>query len=143
MTDAPPARPPRALPLLEPDTRFYWEAGAAGHLLIQRCEGCARWQHPPQPRCAACGGGAVAPAPVSGRGRVATFTVNVQAWMPGLAPFVYAAVELAEQAELYVFTNILAPPEAVRSGMAVRVTFERHEDVWLPMFVPDAERAHG
>ena len=75
------------------------------------------------------------PTAVSGRARIKTFTVNHQAWVPGLdEPFVFAAVELEEQAELYVFTNILAPPDKVRSGMKVRVCFEHQEDVWLPMF---------
>ena len=58
-------------------------------------------------------------------------------------PFVFAAVELEEQAELYVFTNILAPVDAVSRGMAVTVTFEHHEDVWLPMFVPAGAGSEG
>jgi hypothetical protein len=27
----------------------------------------------------------------------------------------------------------------VRIGMPVRVTFEQHDDVWLPMFEPDPD----
>lgn len=130
------------LPLLEPDTAFFWTSGAEGVLRIQRCGDCGHWQHPPFPRCAACGSEAVAPQPVSGKGRVATYTINQEPWYPGLAvPFVFAAVELAEQAELYVFSNVLAPVDRVRIGMPVRVTFEQREDVWLPMFVP--EQADG
>lgn len=133
----PPAR--RQLPALEPDNAFFWTAGAQGRLMISRCQACGRYQHPPLPRCPACGGEAVAPETVSGRGRVATFTVNHQAWAPGLAvPFVFAAVELAEQAELYVFTNIVGcAPDAVRIGMPVEVVFEQlGEVVYLPMFQP-------
>jgi uncharacterized OB-fold protein len=78
---------------------------------------------------------------VSGRGRVATFTVNHQAWMKGLeAPFVFAAVELEEQPELYVFSNIInCPAEAVRIGLPVEVLFEQREEVYLPMFQPRGE----
>lgn len=132
---APVAR--RQLPALEPETAFFWTAGAEGRLKISRCQACGRYQHPPLPRCPACGGEA-APEAVSGRGRVATFTVNEQAWIPGLAvPFVFAAVELAEQAELYVFSNIVGcPPEAVRTGLPVEVTFEAHGDIHLPLFQP-------
>ena len=80
----------------------------------------------------------MAPAPVSGRGAVKTFTVNHQAWLPGLdAPFVFAAIELAEQAELYVLSNVLAAPEAVRIGLPVAVCFEQRDDVWLPLFRPE------
>jgi uncharacterized OB-fold protein len=80
----------------------------------------------------------MAPQPVSGRGRVASFTINRQPWVPGLAvPFVFAAVELVEQAELYVFTNIVGcAVEAVRIGMSVEVTFEAHGAIHLPLFRP-------
>ena len=133
----PASPPPRKLPLLEPDSAFYWSAGEQGRMLIQRCTDCSVYQHPPLPRCASCGSEAVAPAPVSGKGRLATYTVNREAWTPGLpVPFVFGVVELAEQRELYVFTNILAPPESMRIGLPVEVEFEHHEDVWLPMFRP-------
>lgn len=129
--------PPRKLPVIEPETAFYWQAGEHGVLHIQRCGDCGHWQQPPWPRCTACHGENVAPQPVSGRGRVTTFTINCEPWLPGLeVPFVFAAVELEEQAELYVFTNVLAPVSEVAVGMAVEVAFERHEDVWLPMFRP-------
>lgn len=125
----------RKLPALEPETAFFWESGADGLLRIQRCGDCGHWQHPPWPRCTACHGEAVAPRPVSGRGRVTSFTVNHEAWLPGLAvPFLFAVIELEEQAGLYVFSNLLMPVDQARIGMAVEVRFERHEDVWLPMF---------
>jgi uncharacterized protein len=135
--------PPRKLPVLEPETAFFWQSGVDGRLRILRCGNCSHYQHPPFPRCPACGSEAVAPAIVSGKGRVATYTINYEPWLPGLhVPFVYAAVELAEQRELYVFTNVLAPVETVKIGMAVEVCFERQEDVWLPLFRP-AGKPHG
>jgi uncharacterized OB-fold protein len=143
MQDAAPCRP-RQLPALEPETAFFWTAGREGRLLICRCEACGRYQHPPLPRCPECGGGQLTPAPVSGRARVASFTVNQQAWVPGLAvPFVFAVVELVEQAELYVFTDIVGcPVDAVRIGLPVEVVFEQQEDVFLPLFQP-VERSHA
>ena len=134
---------PRKLPVLEPETAFFWQGGADGTLRVQRCGDCGHWQHPPFPRCAACHGENVSPQPVSGRGRVTSFTVNHEPWLPGLAvPFLFAVVELAEQAQLYLFTNLLMPVDEARIGMAVRVRFEQHEDVWLPMFAPE-ENAGG
>jgi len=85
-----------------------------------------------------CHGENIRPEPVSGRGRVASFTVNHEAWLPGLAvPFVFAAIELDEQRELYVFSNLLMPVAEARIGAPVRVCFERHEDVYLPLFRPE------
>jgi uncharacterized OB-fold protein len=129
---------PRPLPALEKATEFFWTAGAAGRLLICRCEACGCYLHPPLPRCPPCGSDAVSPAPVSGRARVASFTVNHQQWVPDLAvPYVFAAVELVEQAELYVLTNIiLCPVEEVRIGMPVEVVFEQHGEIFLPLFKP-------
>jgi uncharacterized protein len=136
--------PPRKLPQLTRETEAFWTGGKSGNLMIQRCTHCGLYQHPPLPICSACRTETVGPVAVSGKGKVKTFTVNYQAWLPGLdEPFVIAAIELDEQAELYVYSNVLAPPEQVRSGMRVHVIFEHHEDVWLPMFVPEGETAHA
>jgi uncharacterized protein len=135
--------PERKLPQLTPETEAYWTGGKDARLLIQRCTTCGLYQHPPLPLCPACRTETMEPTPVSGRGKVKTFTVNHQMWLPGLAePFVFAAVELEEQAELYVFSNILAPAASVRIGMKVGVRFEQQEDVWLPLFAP-SENADG
>ena len=141
MTQVPHQSFPRPLPALEAGSEFFWTAGAQGRLLIYRCQTCGRYLHPPFPRCPACGGAELSAAPVSGRARVASFTVNYQQWVPGLeVPYVFAAVELIEQPELYVFTNIIGcPVEEVRIGMNVEVVFERHDEVYLPMFQPMGE----
>jgi uncharacterized OB-fold protein len=143
MTEESPVSP-RPLPALERDSEAYWTGGADGRLLIARCEACARYIHPPVPYCVTCGSDRVSPAAVSGKARVATFTVNEQQWVPGLAvPYVFAAVELVEQEGLYVFTNIVdCPAAAVRIGLPVEVRFERHGDIHLPLFRP-GECAHG
>jgi uncharacterized OB-fold protein len=128
----------RQLPALERETAFFWTAGAEGRLLICRCGDCGHYLHPPLPRCPNCGSLRVSPSPVSGRAHVASYTVNHQPWVPGLAvPYVFAAVELVEQPELYVFTNIVGcPVEDVRTGMEVEVAFEQHGEIFLPMFRP-------
>ena len=136
------AMPARKLPLLTAETEAFWTGGKDGCLMIQRCTRCDLYQHPPLPICSACRTETVGLVAVSGKGKVKTYTVNHQAWLPGLdEPFVIAAIELDEQAELYVYSNILAPPEQVRSGMRVHVIFEHLEDVWLPLFVLDGGTA--
>jgi len=64
--------------------------------------------------------------------------VNHQAWVPGLSvPYVFAAVELVEQAELYVLTNIVGcAVEDVHFGLEVEVSFEQAGEIFLPMFRP-------
>lgn len=127
----------RKLPLIESISAHFWQSGERGVLEIQRCADCQTWQHPPLVRCSKCHSAALEPQPISGRGKVKSWTVNHQAWQRGVDPtFVFAVIELAEQAELYVFTNLLCPPDAARSGMEVKVTFEQQDDVWLPLFSP-------
>jgi uncharacterized OB-fold protein len=130
----------RKLPALTADNAPFWQGGADGRLQIHHCRHCARFFHPPAPVCPNCGGFEVAPRAVSGRGKVVSYTINHQAWRPDLAaPYVVAIVELAEQAGLRFVTNIVGqPPETVHIDLPVRVRFEQHEDVWLPLFERDA-----
>ena len=78
---------------------------------------------------------------VSGRGAVASFTVNHQRWLPNMrVPFVVALVELEEQPDIRITTNIVNQPiEKAAIGQKVRVLFEQHDDIWLPLFEPDGE----
>lgn len=126
----------RKLPLITPETDAFWHGGQNGQLQIYRCHACGRWFHPPGPICRECGSLDVGPEPVSGRGRVLSFTINVQRWSPDLeVPFLIAIVELAEQAGLRFVTNIVnCAPEDVKIDMPVRVVFLQQEDVWLPLF---------
>ncbi len=128
----------RPLPALNDLNRPFWTGGAQGQLLIQRCRACGHYIHPPTPICPRCLSRDVAPGAVSGRGEVASFTINYQQWVPGLqTPYVIAIVELAEQEGLRLTTNIIhCAVEEVRIGMAVHVVFERREDVYLPLFEP-------
>ncbi len=133
---------PRILPPLTEVNRPYWTGGAQGSLLIERCGTCRRWQHPPTGTCAECGGAAT-PEPVSGKGTVFTFTVNHQQYHPDVPPpYVIAVVELSEQPDLRLPTNLVdCEPDEVHIGAAVRVRFEQHDEVFVPVFVPDDEQS--
>jgi uncharacterized OB-fold protein len=121
--------------------RAFWTGGAKNQLLIERCDACARWVHPPAGTCRDCGGPLVARA-VSGRGTVFTYTVNLHAYNPAVPlPYVIAIVELVEQEGLRLATNIVGcEPDSVACGMPVEVRFEQHgtgaEAVFVPVFAP-------
>lgn len=129
----------RKLPAITADSAPFWQGGEHGQLRIHQCTACQRYFHPPAPICPGCCSQEVAPHPVSGKGKVISYTINHQAWRPDLdVPYVVAIVELAEQAGLRFLTNIVGmPPEAVHIDMPVRVHFEQQEDVWLPLFEKD------
>ena len=73
---------------------------------------------------------------MSGRGTLPSFTVNHQAWAPGQdVPFVIARIALDGAPGVILTSNIVGGPvEAVEIGDRVRVVFEQHEDVWIPLF---------
>jgi uncharacterized OB-fold protein len=112
-------------------------------LLIERCTGCRRWVHPPIGRCPDCAGRLVA-EPVSGRGTVFTYTVNVQPYNPAIpTPYVIAIVELAEPQGLRLATNIVdCEPDSVFCGMEVQARFEHRlsddDASSVPVFAPVA-----
>jgi uncharacterized OB-fold protein len=130
----------RLLPEISAENEHFWRGGAAGELRFLHCDACARFVHPPAPRCPRCLGTALAVRASSGRARLHTFTVNQQPWIPGFdPPYVVAIVELAEQPDLRLTTNVVrCRPEALRIGMALRAVFEERDDgVFLPLFEPE------
>ena len=131
----------RVLPRLDDENRFFWTSGADGVLRILRCNNCQFYIHPPSPICPRCLSRDVAPQTVSGRGRVETFTINYQQWIPGSEPYVVAWVSIDEQPSVRLSANLIdVEPDDVAVGMEVEVTFEHVEDVYLPLFraTPDA-----
>ena len=133
----------KPVPPVTADTAAFWDACAAGRLLLQRCRDCTHWQFYPRRLCTACGGRALAWREASGRGRVKSWTIIRRAVSQAFeadAPYVVALVALAEGPTM--MANIVGcDPQSVAIGQPVRVTFEaRAVDVALPQFEPDAQQ---
>jgi uncharacterized OB-fold protein len=130
--------PFRVLPRVTDRNRHFWTGGAQGKLQLLRCRACETWVHPPAPVCPDCLSRDVAPSALSGRAKVVTVTLNHQPWVPAPDhPYAIAIVELEEQPGLRLMTNVVnCAPEAVHIGMPVRVVFEAHGDVHVPLFEP-------
>ena len=124
------------IPHVGDDNRDFWTGGRAGELRIIRCNDCGYYIHPPSPRCPKCLSENVEPTPVSGRGTVYTYTVNRRAWSPGLeVPYVIAIVQLEEQPDLRLMTNIVdCPADEVAIGMPVSVEFREQGEASVPVF---------
>jgi uncharacterized protein len=130
----------RLLPRLSDDNRFFWTSGEDGVLRILHCRQCQFFIHPPSPICPQCLSPDVAPQSVSGRGRVESFTVNYQEWIPGSEPYVVAWVSLDEQPSVRLTTNVIdVELEDLAVGLEVEVSFEHSDDVYLPLFRPTTD----
>jgi uncharacterized OB-fold protein len=137
---APPvtsASEPPMLPLVTPDTAFFWDGTAVGELRIQRCAKCGALRHPPGPMCPACGeasdgGYAVA----AGTGEVFSYVVHHHPPVPGKRlPMVVALVQLPEGVRILGEMPGVRPDQ-VRIGLPVRVMFSRVGDMNLPAWRP-------
>ena len=136
-------QPPVQRPAPAPDTltQFYWDAANQQKLMIQRCQSCRKYVHPPRDNCTFCLSDQLAPEEVSGKATLYSWSVAGQAFHPYFAdklPYVYATVELDEQPDLRIVTNIVdADPESLKAGMPVEVTFSEIEPgLTLPFFKP-------
>jgi uncharacterized OB-fold protein len=89
------ALPPK--PVADRDTQPFWDAVADHRLIVQRCRSCGTWVWQPRPLCPRCHSSDLAWTPVSGDGRVASWTALHPPVLPVWAdklPFVILLVEL-------------------------------------------------
>jgi uncharacterized protein len=128
-------------PLPAPDelSQPFWDATRQHKLLVQRCQDCGYFNHPPRPACDACQSQQLQFEPVSGRGTVYSFTVMHQPNIAGFEdqiPYVNIFVELDEQPLLFMVSNLPGSErDKVRIGGRVEAYFEDIDaEVTLPQF---------
>jgi uncharacterized OB-fold protein len=138
--------PQPLLPAPDPLTDFFWAAAREDKLMILRCTACGFFVHWPKPVCPRCHSFELQPAQVSGRGKLYSYTVGVQAfhpWFESRLPYILVVVELEEQANLKLVSNLVdCAEDDVKVEMPLVVTFERiTPEFSLPMFRPASEVA--
>ncbi|MBI2872150.1 MAG: OB-fold domain-containing protein [Chloroflexi bacterium] len=131
------------LPQPDQHTQPFWDAAKEHRLVIQRCQRCRHYHHPPVFLCTNCNDpkATLAFEGVSGRGTVYAHYVHHFKNIGGFedkAPYPVVAVELEEQRGLLMVTNILhCPYDQLRVGMPVEVVFEKASDeITIPQFRP-------
>jgi uncharacterized OB-fold protein len=130
----------KPIPRVDEESKGYWEACRRHELRIQRCRACGTHRYYPRAVCPVCLSSDTEWALSSGRGTVYTFTVTHQNQSPGFRdelPYVLAYVTL-DDVGVQMLTNIVGcPPDQVRIGMPVEVTFEDvNEEIAIPRFKP-------
>jgi hypothetical protein len=133
-----------AKPLPRPDSvsQGYWDAAGRHELAIQRCDHCGWFNHPPDVVCGRCRSPASSFSfvPVSGTGRIRSWTVMRDAFLPGFrddVPWVVVDVELPEQPGLTIISRLVDGADAdIALGSPVRVVFR---DVAPGIALPEFE----
>jgi len=126
-------------PALSMDNEFFWTGGEKGELRFKQCNACQHYIHPPTPYCKECLSDDISIKIVSGKAKIATFSINYQQWHPAFKPpYVTAMVEIDEAPYVRLTTQIVnCEPTDVRVGQSVRVIFEQAGPAWLPHFELD------
>ena len=117
-------------PPVTKETEPFWDAAAAGRLLIKYCLACGQPHHYPRSICPFCGSDRTEWRESAGRGAI--YSYSVMRRVP--APYAIAYVTLLEGVTL--MTNIVdCDLDAIRIGQAVRVVFKPTEGgPPVPMF---------
>jgi uncharacterized OB-fold protein len=138
MTEIAAARPlPAPPPMINAETRAFWDATSEGRLLLPRCNACGTVIWYPRAFCPECSSFDISWLEASGRGSIYSYTVNRRG-QGDYRELVYvlAYVELAEGPR--ILTNIVeCDPDSVSVGQAVEVTFHPTSNgAALPRFRP-------
>jgi uncharacterized OB-fold protein len=130
-------RPRRLEPPVTDTSEPFWEATRRRRLLMQWCVDCGHAVFFPRDVCPRCLGSRLEWRPSAGTGSVHTYTVEHNPQNPNLtAPYTIALIDLDDGVRM--MSNVVGcPPDEVRVGMRVAVTWEELSDGRnLPLFEP-------
>jgi len=120
-------------------TQPFWDAAREGRLIFQRCGSCQKPFFQPEVACPHCFSTEWAWEQSSGEATLYSYSVVHRAPTKAFtAPFVFAAIELAEGWNM--FTNIVGVEhDALAIGMKLEVCFaEAAQGLSVPYFKPAA-----
>lgn len=123
-------------PVRDRDSAPWWDAVRRHELLLQRCAGCGLLRFPARVVCGRCRSRAADWVPASGTGRVVSWIVNHQPFLPGMsadAPFAVLFVRLddgaADGADIHMYGNLIdADPREIVPEMPVEAVFVDLDD---------------
>jgi uncharacterized protein len=116
----------KPLPVIDEETRPWWEALQRHELYVQKCRDCGDLRYHPRAQCTSCLSPRTEWVLCSGRGKVYTFTATYQNQGAGFRealPYIMAWVELDEGVKM--LSNLVeCRPEEAKIGMPVEVVYE-------------------
>lgn len=127
----------KPLPVLDVDSRFFWESCKNHKMALQQCFSCKQFRYPPRPLCPKCHSTEAEWSPISGRGQVYVALVMCRSYGPAWehdVPYNISLIDLDEGVRLW--SNVIGcGAEEVKIGDRVEISYEDVTDaITLPKF---------
>lgn len=132
----------KPIPLKTQDNQPYWDAADRHELMLQKCQTCHAYNHPPGPACAKCGSTELnwESQGCHITGIIYSYVVSYRPFLPGFQdelPTIIVVVQLDHLQEVKIIGNVLeCPPEEIKIGMPVKMIWQDiTEDRALPQWI--------
>ena len=131
----------RPRPEPDRDSAPWWEAVRRHELVVQRCDGCGVKRFPARAICNRCRSRSSTWVPSAGTGRVVSWIVNHQVFMPALAdevPLAILYVRLDDGDGIHMYGNLVGDAAIVPDLPVEAVFVDVADDVTLVQWRPRA-----
>jgi uncharacterized OB-fold protein len=131
-------------PAVTEETEAFWAGAAEGRLVVERCDACGARSFPPRGMCRICRNRAMSPFEITDRGRIYSYTVNYQRWLPDLeVPYPIVLVEFDDHPGVRIVGRLRGrDPDRIAIGDEVEIGFEPGPGGFaIPSFVAVGEES--
>ena len=129
----------KPMPVITDLNRPHWEGAREHRFMIQQCNACGHKWFPPMAICNVCLADDISWVDAKGTGKVHSFIVYHQAWLPGwlkVTPYNVAIIEL-DEGPRFINNIVGIENDDIKVDMPVRVVFEDvAPDTTIPRFTP-------
>lgn len=119
---------PKQSPVPDDIDRPFWDACNEERLIIQYCDACSRYQHPPQAACFACNSTDLTWREVEGRGTIYSYGVVYDSPIASLQPdqpYNVAVIDVDAAPGINMMSHLPGTPaDEVPIGAKVKLVFE-------------------
>lgn len=124
---------PRQSPIPDAVDQAFWDACNEDRLVIQHCDACDRYQHPPESVCYQCGSAdRVVWQQITGSGTIYSYGVVYDSPIAALQldqPYNVAVIDLDEAPGINVLSHLPGtPPDQVPIGAKVELIFQATQE---------------
>ncbi|MEK3799781.1 OB-fold domain-containing protein [Peribacillus sp. FSL H8-0477] len=132
----------KPIPVKTQDNSPYWDGADRHELILQKCNSCQEYSHPPGPSCAKCGGTELSWESQGSEisGKVYSYIISYRPFLPGFQddlPLIIAIVEIDKLPNVRLIGNVLqCSTDDIRIGLPVKMIWkELTEERSLPQWI--------